>query len=635
MARLNEPLVSTDTLETLRKKMLRQNRDLAKSNNARALRIRDLENDCACMLSENLELRGRILELEKQLEDNDARRVADHALAIKSKLEAQLSDWTALLAGLGVEPPQKRRSPQHGRRTRQRFSFGASRPSPSQRRLRDVAREIEELGHIPENKSGPRRSMNPEQILALRSQADLADSPELGPPPLSKFIDEDPVKVDSPSRAIMTTETNSPSPTKSIEPPVLFAEPPGPVTSEPSSPCPIVAVPQPDLPPLLEAVNNKIAVLSVKAGAKRKLSVRDDSEVVPTRPAAAKENQIPRITATEKPPCREKAEAKDAKNPVGARKDERERRRGIDCKARQPLAAKSTNEDLRSPKKSVKPTQPAQDVSTLTTPDAPKAKASISRSRCRTKTSLSVMAAPEAATTEPTASPPNPPPVESLPAPVSEDDPPSPRSPEPAARDVETGSDTPPPSDISASGEATRPSRRNRAAISYAEPNLRDKMRRPSKQLFDAVAGEGKNRRSSQAETTPMTTAGESSEPPLSPLADKQPSLPPELPDSVATTRRRRPSSSSSSSSSSSGSGRGNPSGGRGSRTDEDGQVETSDVDVYEFASSSPPADGDQTDRETEKEEGVRRQSMASSRRVEKASGAKDRGGGRRRSMMV
>lgn len=52
--------------------------------------------------------------------------------------------------------------------------------------------------------------------------------------------------------------------------------------------------------------------------------------------------------------------------------------------------------------------------------------------------------------------------------------------------------DTPPPADINSLGEATRPSRRARPAISYAEPNLRDKMRRPTKELFDAVAGEGK-----------------------------------------------------------------------------------------------------------------------------------------------
>lgn len=43
-----------------------------------------------------------------------------------------------------------------------------------------------------------------------------------------------------------------------------------------------------------------------------------------------------------------------------------------------------------------------------------------------------------------------------------------------------------------------RSSRRSRGSVSYAEPNLRDKMRRPTKQLVDAVAGE-KYRRISKA----------------------------------------------------------------------------------------------------------------------------------------
>src|SRR5687768_17521629 len=98
-------------MNTVRRKLLRQNRDLAKSNNIRALRIRELENECSLMLSENLELRGRILELETQVEDNEARRIADHALSIKEKLEAQLTEWGTMLAGLGLEPPPKRHSP--------------------------------------------------------------------------------------------------------------------------------------------------------------------------------------------------------------------------------------------------------------------------------------------------------------------------------------------------------------------------------------------------------------------------------------------------------------------------------------------------------------------------------------------
>lgn len=181
MARLNEHPVSSDSIETrapnpsslslpcrpcsdthpssVCKKYLRQNRDLAKSNNLRSMRIRELESECAYMLSENLELRGRIIELERQLQDNDPRRIADHALAIKMKLEAQLTEWGTLLAGLGHEPPAKRHSPRVKKSIKSCISFSASRPSPSQRRLRDVAREIEELGHIPENKSYSRKSM--------------------------------------------------------------------------------------------------------------------------------------------------------------------------------------------------------------------------------------------------------------------------------------------------------------------------------------------------------------------------------------------------------------------------------------------------------------------------------------------
>lgn len=58
--------------------------------------------------------------------------------------------------------------------------------------------------------------------------------------------------------------------------------------------------------------------------------------------------------------------------------------------------------------------------------------------------------------------------------------------------------DTPPPSDLNPLSSSTtdafntagRASRRLRAGVSYAEPNLRDKMRRPTKALADAVGAE-------------------------------------------------------------------------------------------------------------------------------------------------
>ena len=54
--------------------------------------------------------------------------------------------------------------------------------------------------------------------------------------------------------------------------------------------------------------------------------------------------------------------------------------------------------------------------------------------------------------------------------------------------------DTPPPADLASESTNTvgRPSRRQRAAVSYAEPNLRDKMRRPTKELVDAVSSDVK-----------------------------------------------------------------------------------------------------------------------------------------------
>ena len=63
--------------------------------------------------------------------------------------------------------------------------------------------------------------------------------------------------------------------------------------------------------------------------------------------------------------------------------------------------------------------------------------------------------------------------------------------------------DTPPPPELdpaTSTGDALtgagRGGRRARGHVSYAEPNLRDKMRRPTKDLVDAVTGEGKSRKS-------------------------------------------------------------------------------------------------------------------------------------------
>jgi hypothetical protein len=164
LLQLPAPVVNADCLSpTVRRKFLRQNRDIAKINSDQSQKIRRLENDCARLLSENLDLRGQILRLEKQIEDNSARRIADHALEVKAKLEVQLSEFTALLGSLGVEPPAKRRSSGDRILLKSRQSMARS---PPQRRRRGTSIDSEALaemeGRLPpiyENKTYPRATM--------------------------------------------------------------------------------------------------------------------------------------------------------------------------------------------------------------------------------------------------------------------------------------------------------------------------------------------------------------------------------------------------------------------------------------------------------------------------------------------
>lgn len=56
---------------------------------------------------------------------------------------------------------------------------------------------------------------------------------------------------------------------------------------------------------------------------------------------------------------------------------------------------------------------------------------------------------------------------------------------------------------------AVRPSRRRGAVVSYAEPNLRDKMRRPTKEMIDAVALGSRRSSSFQASRESLDGGGE------------------------------------------------------------------------------------------------------------------------------
>lgn len=567
----------------MRRKFLRQNRDIARVNSAQSLRIRSLEGECGRLLSDNLTLNGRILELERALEETrSSQRIADQALEIKAKMEAQLMEWGAMLQGLGVEPAAKRKATTSpgGRRTIKPRKSGDRSPAAT-RRPRD-SKSAEELaalqeGRLPpihENKMYPRRTMryatspgrlagclrlsnfdysHAELLAVCTEAADTSDSPDLGPPPTSRFVEEDPVKIDSPTRSTGALEPSPKIKGEALPRPDVPAQPKLDPKKRPAPAAESVATEGTKPAQTLDASSRPL----LKAGSKRKFGDENDENQAP-RSFPDKEKENHDKSASEKPLA--VGDVKSRRNSKGHSKTMHVTDAPT-MRPRKPLADKGTNDDLVSPKKLIK-SATTDDLKKPMT-EADRAVAPMKKKRVvPIKLSIPSLPAPSMvkAPEEPA-------------TPSADPGIVSPSTPETKSTFDNPG-DTPPPVDISVHGETSRPSRRVRASISYAEPSLRDKMRRPTKELFDAVSGEGKFIRSTS--THPIgstsstktkaedegTTAGPSKPPQSaeaamaseaarrpavsSPLTQKEPSKEQpqaELMESVVTERRRRPSS--------------------------------------------------------------------------------------------
>lgn len=356
---------------------------------------------------------------------------------------------------------------------------------------------------------------------------------------MSRFVEEDPVKTDSPSRSVRVRvysdcpiaaeagsplalnahrpalsplpspvkKLASPRPAKTESPRQVLAEKPlafeKPITIEkaltpqktltPQKPLALDKTPAIEKPLVLGKPSLAAEHAPAKSSSKRKFAVTDENEI----PSFAK-------SENEKPAgVREVKGKRSARGVSGAgRKDARHRALAAAPMARPALAVKSTNDDLMSPRKQAPIKPPAEAMEAMKpTP--------ILQPRTRDT--------PKASNPSIVLELPNPPPpsvAEIHPselAAVSVDT--QMMSPITPGRPsvMEKPCDTPPPLDISSAGDTARPSRRARAAVSYAEPSLRDKMRRPTKELTDAVSGEGKYKHrtsmNTKDENVPMVLA--------------------------------------------------------------------------------------------------------------------------------
>ncbi|CAI6338390.1 unnamed protein product [Periconia digitata] len=470
MARLNEPPVapvpSTDTLDAVKRRYLRQNRELAKTNSQQSMRIRTLENDASRLLAENLSLREQVLQLQSALEAQAYRPSFEVIDSMKTQLEAKLQELGGLVAEFGQLKKKDDGLP------RCKSQTAATRRSPDERQWRSGLglQEVENamLPTINEDKHYPRQTMNADELRNILDARD-SQSPDIGPPPISRFDEQEPIAFDP---------STSPEERKlqSVEPP------------EPSLPINLEtrrkrreSGPRLDISraSVLESTHDgteKTNATAVRVGAKRKFSVQEDEE------KARPPSESFRFS-------RRNASTTEESKPIDNFKPS--------SPERPALSSKPVNTDpVLSPKKQ---------RSSASEKSEKKPFPKTSRNRLTITRDMQ----PEL------------PPVE-MPPPIPlaevtlEELPPktpalelvfSPPTTESSAPRAETN-DTPPPSDlINAAALSGRPSRRARPQVSYKEPPLNTKMRRPGKELVDAVNVDHASRTSLDSQSLPASVS--------------------------------------------------------------------------------------------------------------------------------
>lgn len=571
----------------VKRKYKRQNRDIASVNSSQAVRIRSLENETSKLLAENLELREENLRLRSEIDNGKARRVADRVNVVKTQLEERLLEIGALISGLGEESPRRNRSPHlprqfGGLRSRSNplrsspenqwenstpLNEDGTSPEPKLPPRKNMASLSEDIGSpdgklppILENKYYPRRTLEyvtdflnakPLDMLTINRHQEIenmlaevvgetTDSPDIGPPPVSQFVDEDAVKIDLAERACEMEDEPCMDPTISTN----LEQRKKRKDSIMASDLKRISRPEPSQP-------KRENTGTLKSGAKRKLSARDDEELESTNAKDIDDFQFTRVSSEERTKRPVISSAKENTKPlkdITSSKALSKDKPALPPNTRKVLAAKSVN---NSPKKGgstrnlnhdgIKPVKLTMFKESLSK-EAP-----VGDNEVENIGPVPQIVQPQLQAFNIQQEPETPAPIDIF----------SPLSSHPSTNVQVESRDTPPPSEIRESAEGQRPSRRARGSISYAEPNLRVKMRRPGKEFVNAVTSDGKVRAIRvDGEAGPTTISKIKAEPesedawkrlPAAPNADHSPlsnktSAPVTdmLPSSITDHRRRR-----------------------------------------------------------------------------------------------
>ncbi|KAL2000760.1 hypothetical protein VTN02DRAFT_2662 [Thermoascus thermophilus] len=487
MARLNDLPAPTESIEALKRRFVRQNREIARVNSIQSLRIQSLESEVARLLSENVSLHEQVIALSQEVTRYEsARMLNDGVYDLKGKLDAKLAELGNLVIELGMLP----------RKVGRVYDSRSDSISPGQEKSssfnhRPVAVEPEagmdcDDGRLPvilEDKYYPRKTLEPRESQdLLDATPDIPDSPEIGPPPIAHLDAEESLGPD-----MLSEPLGMDKPVDTGIEPNDAPTAPNLETRKKRKGRSLASDAKPTEMSIKHFSSANELKSTLKQGSKRKFSPKDEDDGFQSsrngidddfrfiRPVhTPKESVEQHALTSEDPPSNiGKAGLKwEFKNQAPPR--------------RKVLEPKSTNTNPVSPRKHVtteneNPKISPEDVHKVTLSDAGTRSPPYNDSKLNAEVKQNKQKEREKAdgSSENRA-------VDSIPASVSKGE--STLSAEskdtslPQSHDASTESNT-----VSV---ASRPSRRSRGAVSYAEPNLRDKMRRPTDEFVDAVGGD-------------------------------------------------------------------------------------------------------------------------------------------------
>ncbi|KAI9835579.1 MAG: hypothetical protein M1819_002030 [Sarea resinae] len=528
MARLNEPAPpATESLEALKRRFVRQNREIARANSTQSLRIRNLESETSRLLAENISLREQIIKLQSELDNNNKnRRYFNHVEDVKDRLAGKMAELGFLVSELGEL--QKLHQPKDIL-SREKATNQSPKRSPDQRNwksaftLSEITGQDGKLPPIAEDKYYPRRTLDHEELGTVVLDPHV-ESPDLGPPPVAHLDEGDPIKFlpenkqdqqlgcrDEEIIAALAPNLETRRKRRDSSKPAEFkrideaeSQVPQSIDSDPAS--------------------DTAAQPKLKAGAKRKFSSRDEAEQLEREAGSddftfnrrsdstghgdsngrtttsrntskgSKTAPIASITSTEKSRGTKSTVAPSGRKALGPKSINTDPVVSP-VKASRTLSEKAGNIKKDSDDKQGRPTPRERRRKIVTVIEPP--------TRIQERPSMDTIEGAPPDSMDP--SPETPAGLDLF----------SPTASEPSAVRQESR-DTPPPPDLnpsSSSAEALnaagRTARRQRTAVSYAEPNLRDKMRRPTKELIDAVAAEKRSQQQNGIKTENVLSTSE------------------------------------------------------------------------------------------------------------------------------